>query len=111
MIMNYEDMDAYEIAEELMQRHPDARNSRRKLLFYFLKDVCDIPLKKMHKSKLMDSISFNSIGRAQREIQNDEDRLQALEEVEKERRRRAEQAREDPRTLYEDDRNSGGEKR
>ncbi len=76
---------AYDVAEELLQEYPEARESDDKLIFYYLSEKLGWGISQVHKLSIINNPSVKSIVRQRRLIQNDEGRLLPSDEAEEKR--------------------------
>ncbi|MFW6142478.1 MAG: hypothetical protein ACOC53_07975 [Candidatus Saliniplasma sp.] len=98
-------MNAKDLVEQILQDYPEARNSDRKLWFYYLKDELGWPLKKYHLQDMLEGYSFETLRRTRQHIQNDEGELIPTDdEIIEKRGLREVQIEKNPSIVWIDDR-------
>ncbi|MFW6197072.1 MAG: hypothetical protein ACOC5D_07050 [Thermoplasmatota archaeon] len=101
-------MNAKDTVEQILKDHPEARDSDKKLFYWYFKECLGWGLQEYHLKQLLESAySLETLRRARQLIQNEEGKLQAKEEVQKHRQAREEMISADVSNIWKDARTEG----
>lgn len=101
-------MNAKDTVEQILRDHPEARDSDKKLFYWYFKECLGWGLQEYHLQQLLNSAySLETLRRTRQIIQNEEEKLQPKYEVKKARKEREEKISADVSNIWKDARTEG----